>query len=517
MSNTSTAVHRPRALDRDTPIQELATAVKLLIRKSLFPAIALVIYMGGKLYFDEANGAFSVFLMGAAAIFCLQVWRHVGIGLPILPIIAVQHFAVYALPLFTQNSAVLGYSSAMIDQSGVEVAVFLVAVTIAWVAGIQMIRSGQPHAYTLTIFASGHINRTLNRVGVALITASAGYEVCASLGLTSVLFQVLPAGTFSIIAAVVNATGMSGYFLVALAVGSRVAEHRTVVLFWTIWTLHCLILASGFLLSAVGNLAAAVVIGLFWGSGRFPWKLGVIVMAVFSFLQAGKMDMRARYWASEDPETQTFSLVGLPQRYSEWAGVSLQNLTSDQIRTEDEDDTSMANRVNNLQNLLYVIHAVQEDGRPTLNGATYAIIPPLLMPRILWPEKPRTHEGQVMLNVHYGRQTLESTFKTYIAWGLVPEAYGNFGPIWGVIILGAPLGFLFAWIERFTARKPLLSAEGFISFSVLLSFMLSFEMVASVLITSMFQSIMTIVIACAPFVRYTRIKPAAAGEPSGRS
>ena len=130
----------------------------------------------------------------------------------------------------------------------------------------------------------------------------------------------------------------------------------------------------------------------------------------------------------------------------------------------------------------------------------------MLIPRIFWPEKPRTHEGQILLNVHFGRQELDSTFQTYIAWGLLAEAYGNFGAILGNLVLGVFLGICCAWLENFTARKLLLSLEGFISFTLLLGIMGSFEMVASVLVTSTFQSVMVLAAASIPFVERTSLR-----------
>ena len=120
---------------------------------------------------------------------------------------------------------------------------------------------------------------------------------------------------------------------------------------------------------------------------------------------------------------------------------------------------------------------------------------------ILWPDKPRSHEGQVLLNVHFGRQDLSSTFETYIAWGLLPEAFGNFGPVAGSAALGAFLGLFFACIDRVTARKLLVSMEGFLSLTLMISLMNSFEMVASVFITSTFQAFVVVVVSSAPFVR----------------
>jgi hypothetical protein len=113
----------------------------------------------------------------------------------------------------------------------------------------------------------------------------------------------------------------------------------------------------------------------------------------------------------------------------------------------------------------------------------------------------------VLLNVHFGRQDLNSTFATYIAWGLLPEAYGNFGTVMGSVVLGLFLGIAFAWIENYTSRKLVMSTEGFLSLSLLMNILNSFEMVASVLVTATFQSFMIVIVACAPFVRRTVIKP----------
>ena len=108
---------------------------------------------------------------------------------------------------------------------------------------------------------------------------------------------------------------------------------------------------------------------------------------------------------------------------------------------------------------------------------------------------------------------LDSTFATYIAWGLLAEAYGNFGPVLGAILVGGGfLGACFAWIERFTARKLFISMEGFLSLSLMMNLMNSFEMVASVLVTAIFQSFVIVVAASAPFVRRIAVKRPAKAE-----
>ena len=69
------------------------------------------------------------------------------------------------------------------------------------------------------------------------------------------------------------------------------------------------------------------------------------------------------------------------------------------------------------------------------------------------------------------------------------------------------LGLFAAWAENFTSRKPLLSAEGFVAFVVFMGFVNSFEMVASVMITSIFQAIIPVAAACAPFVHRKILTP----------
>jgi hypothetical protein len=213
----------------------------------------------------------------------------------------------------------------------------------------------------------------------------------------------------------------------------------------------------------------------------------------------------------------------MPHFYREWIDASWEMLASngrddqfgasfdvmDVKKAKKESGQSLLDRINNMQNLVFVIDVIQHTTIQPLGGKTYTLIGPLLVPRVIWPDKPRSHEGQVLLNVHFGRQALESTYTTYIAWGLLPEAYGNFGPISGSISLGLVLGFFSAWLEKFSARKLVLSTEGFVLFTLLLGMANSFEMVASVLVTSLFQACIPIVLACSPFVRRISSQPPA--------
>ena len=355
----------------------------------------------------------------------------------------------------------------------------------------------------------------LRRIGYGLIALTTVYYMLQSVKLLDLFLVMLPSGTESLLAALVSAAGMCGFFVIALGIGSGEIPVRSTLVFWVLFIANCLISASSLLLSSSTSFVATVFIGLFWGSNRMPWRYTLIVISVLGFLSLGKYEMRERYWSHDENYSPMLTLSDMPARYSEWSEVSLGVLTHQESNTSQEkaqNDNSLLARVNNLQNLLFVIDAMDEEKIPPLYGATYTLIPPLLIPRILWPEKPRSHEGQVLLNVHFGRQDLVSSYRTYIAWGLLPEAYGNFGPYFGASLLGLVLGLFIAWVENWSVNKPVLSLEGFLVFTLFLNMAASFEMVASVLITSIFQSLIPVALACIPFVYRASSTRPEAGE-----
>lgn len=488
-------------LDRYTRVGELGDALHGLLRKGIpFIALAVVLLAARMLVMNEA-GWLGLLWMGIGTVLALVVWQNAGIGLPLLPLLAIQHLTVYGIPLINRNETIQGYSADLVNKAGFEVLVLLVTCAAAWRMCMNIFSPAGPTSLALRIFAADG-RRALNRIGIGLIALSAGYELLHSLKLIGTILAVLPSGTHSIVAAIINAAGMSGYFLTAMCISSGGAHRSTRSFFWCVLTCHLVLLTSSILLSSIINIVGAVVIGLFWGSGRVPRAFLAVCCLALAFLNLGKFEMRERYWGASGQVVAAPNPAALPGFYAEWAGHSLTKIfgTDSEYTTDTKRQTMLA-RMDNLQNLLFVSDRVVNGNNPVLEGETYALIPPLLIPRILWPEKPRTHEGQVMLNAHFGRQSREDSLNTYIAWGLLPEAYGNFGPLWGAVVLGVGLGVVFAALENFTARKPLLSMEGMITFVLLIGMAASFEMVASVLITSLFQAVLTVIMACAPFVQ----------------
>lgn len=507
----SPVLARRLTIDRYTTMGEFATALRRTLRSANKILALLFAGLVGFLFLTGSVGTGAFALMVAPTLATLVLWRNKGIGLPLLPMMAIQHLMTYGLPIAIQHEDVFRYPPEMLLLAGVEVFAFLSALALAWWAGMEVISPSPAVAYCLQGVDREGVGG-LSRLGFGLVVGSTGFLILRSLGGADFIYSILPSGSGAIVAAATATTSACGFFLVAMIVGTGSAPLWQRIAFWLTLFLNCFISASSFLLSGAAVSLWSALIGLFWSTGRLPMRFLVITLAILSFLNIGKSTMRERYWNRDDDEgtVQSFQLADIPNHYAEWALVSYETILG--VPPEEpatvtlrpattKKGQSLLERFNNLQNLLFVIDAMREGGLPALGGRTYSLIPPLLLPRILWPDKPRTHEGQVILNTHFGRQDLEGTFQTYIAWGLLPEAYGNFGAITGAILLGVAMGFFFAWLENFTSAKPLLSAEGFLAFSLFLGLANSFEMVASVMVTSIFQSILLVALACAPFVR----------------
>lgn len=503
---------RPRPLDRYTQIGDLADSVRWLVQRILLPAAVILAAETAYLFFTGSRGAPAFGLIALGTLVVLALWRAKGIGLPVVPLIAVQNLVVYGLPIVIGHEVLATYPANFVTKAGVEVLIFSVSLAGAWRMAMGLFHPASAMSFALQGFKQEGSER-LRRLGFGLILGSSFYLLLESLGIMASLYASLPEGSSSMITTLISAAGACGFFLVAMFVGTGSISPVGQVLFWVLLAGNCFISAAGFLLSSTTALLASVMIGLFWSSGRMPWRYLTVVALILSFLNLGKFTMREQYWTQEGEQAPQFTLGQMPQHYAEWFQASFDaispgpaNATLLEERNQRPKAQSLLERINNLENLLFVIDAMDAGHLPSLGGETYSLIPPLLVPRIFWPDKPRAHEGQVRLNVHFGRQDLSATFQTYIAWGLLPEAYGNFGPRAGAVFLGVCLGLIFAWLENFTARKLLLSLEGFIAFTVLLDMAASFEMVASVLVTTIFQSVVLLIVVSVPFVERTILR-----------
>jgi hypothetical protein len=122
-------------------------------------------------------------------------------------------------------------------------------------------------------------------------------------------------------------------------------------------------------------------------------------------------------------------------------------------------------------------------------------------------EKGSAHVGNILLTVNYGVQSAETAMGgTSIAWGLVPEAYANFGYL-GVGALAVFLGLFYGYFTRLSIGVPMTSLRFVIGLLIMAAATRADTM--GLFVTSQFQAIVG-VSAAALFLMRRQPNPLAA-------
>ena len=243
---------------------------------------------------------------------------------------------------------------------------------------------------------------------------------------------------------------------------------------------------------------AMLLMGYALGSGKVPWKSLAAVLLVAAILHPGKFAMRELYWG---PDRPAFRLTMLPQFYADWFGYGIDQVATmagvSQKLTKEEVATSLFER-SGVLHMLLLVQKKSPDEVPFLNGLTYEPIPRLLIPRFLDDEKGISHAGNVLLTVNYGVQTLEQTRATSIGWGLVPEAYANFGYV-GVAALAVVLAMFYSWVTNISVGVPMTSLRFVLGLLIMGAATRADTM--GVFVTSQFQGIVGVSMAALVLMR----------------
>jgi hypothetical protein len=245
------------------------------------------------------------------------------------------------------------------------------------------------------------------------------------------------------------------------------------------------------------GIVALAAFGYVSGGGKVPWLSFAAAVLLFGFLQMGKAEMRERYWG--DADQGPVQPTAYPAFFGEWISASWDELVATRKGLEEE-KASIIERASLMQLLLY--EQTLSSQLPFLYGDTYFIVPELMIPRILYPEKPTTHEGTYRLNIHYGFQTREQTETTTLGFGLLNEAYANFGLV-GMALLAITLGSYYGMVEQWAAAVPLLSFRGLCAV-VVASYSFQTEFAAGVYAAALFQAMFPLAALCFLIMRFQR-------------
>jgi hypothetical protein len=209
---------------------------------------------------------------------------------------------------------------------------------------------------------------------------------------------------------------------------------------------------------------------------------------MLAVLHAGKFELRNTYWAHGVSEGQEISVGQIPSVMVDWFAAGVDALWSGGAESDVLERAS-------LLHMLVLVQRTTPDYIPYLEGETYALLPSMLVPRFVDPEKTVSQAALNLLSIRYGLQTLESVARTTIGWGLVSEAYANFG-YWAVIMVGALFGAICGALMRLSVGAPPNSLPMFITIAATLV-LLNVEADFAYLMTTLVQTLAAILIVAA--------------------
>jgi len=429
------------------------------------------------LYLSFDSDAPLVRMLGAmptaiTAMFPAYAWcaRHVR-GVPIFPLFALTYLWTYAMPLVSQHPAIVVYDEVAVLAAGWTVTGFLMLATLAW---YLFAASPAPVLRTERVLKENH-----GRAFFFAMIVSAGLF---TMGVTGQWLE-LEAGVFSIVRSVLFASATVGLFALSYQWGKGDLPPTQRLAFAGAFVFYLLSQMSSLLLVGAIVAAGLVIVGYTTGRRYFPWVwvLGAVMM--FGFLHLGKGPMREQYWG---PGPQPVQIWNYPGFFAEWFAYASEEIN---MTNSTAPPQPIYERVS-LAHLLLKVQSETPESVPYLYGATYAIVPRLLIPRILEPDKLIAHEGTTILNVHYRIQTREGTATTTIGWGLLNEAYANFGLL-GVAGLGLLLGGMYGWVTRKTADASVLALRSLVAMTFA-ALAVQAEFTAGVYVSALFQSLISV-------------------------
>jgi hypothetical protein len=441
-------------------------------QRSLLAALALS--MAGLLFAQNIQQGIGYTLVTVSALWPCALWVQAGMpGLPVWPAVAVMSWLYYAVPMLRDHLTQSLYTPAEVFSVAATVSIYLVTGTIAW----RLLFSGaarRAEPYTQVLLNSSQMNGVIF-LGLAsglafLVCLGFWYSLGAYFGVArSIMLNACLIGCYLLGHA--RGTGSMRGFRWVLALGLLAAN----VLF--MWTFLYLITGMTELL--------AVVAGYVLTTKRVPWIPLVTACLVLTVLHAGKAEMRQRYWGPSPGSAVPNTLSGAPVFLAEWFGAGITSLGKGEAVSLVIDRAS-------LFQLLLRVQRLAPQSVSFLNGQTYALLPGMLIPRFLAPDKSIGRAAMILLNVQFGFQTVEGAQTTAIGWGLIAEAFANFGLL-GVLGMGLIAGTIAGLFTRWSCGAAPVSGRSLVGIVGLVT-MINVEGDFAGLLSSLWQSLASVAV-----------------------
>jgi hypothetical protein len=441
------------------------------VRRPLFSAgvgglIAAIVYFSVISDTEDPLHLYFGLLILVGSTLPVLLWARRGeFRLPVFEVFMLSGVNTYAIPLLTGHTQLAQYSNQDITVAALGVLLFQVVANLTYFAS-----KGRPktsRAWTEDVIATNVVDYL--EYGMIITTAYTAIIL---------LTDWIPYDLAGILRAVCYGVGIMTSFILSRMWGEGVLAPRKRTIFATLLILQVLFSWTGLFLVGGISILVLAFLGYITGSKRLP----IIPMAVAAIAAAtlhnGKSAMRLKYWEGRAPKP---TLTEIPGFFSEWIGYSL----DPEISRKTKETNALLQRTS-LIHILCLVVSRTPDPLPFLEGQTYGHIPGQFVPRFFWSDKPVGHISTHTLSIYYGLQDEQSTWKTTIAFGLLSEAYANFGFL-GLAMIGISFAFVFKIVGDWATYSPLLSYPGLFQI-VLMAWSFQVELTLSGWITSLYQA-----------------------------
>lgn len=402
--------------------------------------LACAIYAGRAALQAFSGSPLVLILVAVLAVAPALAWLSGGLrSLPLLPVFCAVAAIYYVGPVFDPSHGLSTSAPEELDRALAAVACYLAAAQLPF--WISIFRRREQNAPLWTLKRIPLLQST--RLLWGLIWLWVLFGVLSYLQILSVL------GAYGhSVTTIIDSLGLLAIFMLGNLLGrGQLGLRGKLAMFASISLWAALKLLSGFL-DATSLVLLVALMGYVCGARRIPVVTMLMLAMIVQFLHLGKDDFRDRYWIpganwSAEP-------VPVIQGYRYWADASWRKIT-----TYDSDTASaQRNLLQRLQLLGWLSMVVRDTPEPHeyLNGETYAQLPLLLVPRFLYPGKPRGTLPSETLAMHYGVQTAIDVEKTSVGFGQIAEGWANFGWM-GVIGAGITAGWLLFFFERLSQDR----------------------------------------------------------------
>lgn len=402
--------------------------------------------------------------------------RH-DLSYPLPELLQLTMVPFYAVPLFSEHSAIVDYPEDVLVKATLLVVVFQACALLGSYLSTRTSLPTDPRSFWRLEF----MDEKNLKFTTYTMTATTVWLVLAA------FTDLVPREYYGAFRAVFFGVGTISSFILArmwgagqLSRGQQGVFLLNIILQITLHSLS-LLLITGLITTLLG------LVGYFSSARRIPWVLCLVALFVFGVLHNGKHQMRKLYW-EENPRTITF--LDVPSYYTEWFTYGLAASTDEKTTTRgSQNHANIFQRASLIQIVAYAVDTVPMP-TPFLDGATYVLIPPQIFPRFLWPNKPSPNDSVKILSVRLGVLSEEQAETTSIGYGLITESYVNFG-FYSTAALGLLLGWLLRRAALITSDCSTLSFGGI--FRILcLAWCLNTEHTLAVWLSSFYQACIAI-------------------------